>query len=376
MSGGVARRPVVAARRRFLVAAGAAGAGSFAMPQIIAAQTRHWRLQSAWPPRDIFHEFAVDYAAMVDSMSGGRLKFDVRSAGSIVPPFQMADAVHTGILDGAHGLATLRHNKHAACSLFGTPPSFGWDSHSFLAWFYEGGGEALYKELMNGILNLNVVGFLNFPMPTQPLGWFRQEVKSGADFKGLRYRTFGLTAEVFAVLGAAITPLPGGEIVPVMERGLLDAADSNNPSRDVRLGLPDVAKVYMMGGHHLQVGALEIIFNKAKFDALPGELRSILRHAASAASSNQLGHAYARYAMDFADIRRRGVNVMRSSAKLLEDQLKAWDAVIVERSREPFFSKVIASQKAWVKLTGAYLHANNLDSAALSSAYNHFFGQG
>jgi TRAP-type mannitol/chloroaromatic compound transport system substrate-binding protein len=374
MSAGAARRPAITARRRFLAAAGAAGATALAKPQIAAAQTRHWRVQSAWPARDIFHEFAVDYARSVEEMSGGRLRLDVRSAGSVVPPFQMADAVHAGVLDGAHGTAALRHNKHAACSLFGTPPSFGWDSHSFLAWFYEGGGDQLYKELMNGILKLNVVGFLYFAMPTQPLGWFSKEMRSGADFKGLRYRTFGLAAEVFAKLGATVTPLPGGEIVAVIERGLLDAADSNNPSTDILLGLPDVSKFYIMGGHHRQAAALEIIVNKARFDALPTELRSILRHAASAASSSQLAHAYARYAKDFDDIRKRGVSVVRSSAGLLEDQLRAWDAVIAKHSSDPFFAKVVASQKAWVKLTGAYLHANNLDSAALSSAYKHFFG--
>jgi TRAP-type mannitol/chloroaromatic compound transport system substrate-binding protein len=366
-----ARKPAVAGRRRFLLAAGAA---TVAAPRIAAAQTLHWRVQSAWPPRDIFHEFAIDYARKVDALSGGRLKLDMHASGSVVPPIQMADAVHAGILDGAHGTAALRHSRHRACSLFGTPPSFGWDSQAFLAWFYYGGGEALYKELNNGILRLNIVGQLYFPMPTQPLGWFRKEIRSGDDFRGLRYRTAGLVGDVFKALGASVTMLPSADVAPAIDRGVIDAADSNNPSADLQLGLPNVSKIYMLGGHHQQVEAFEVIFNTAKFDALPNELKAILRHAAFSASSDQLWTAYARYAKDFDEIGKRGVNVFRSGPKVLADQLAAWDRVIAELSKEPFFAKVIASQKAWVKRTGAFLQANNLDSDALAQAYRHHFG--
>ena len=361
-----------ASRRRFLLAA--TTAATVAVPQVSRAQTVNWRLQSAWSPRDLFHEFAVDYAKKIDAMTGGRLKLDVLSAGSVVPAFQISDAVHGGILDGAHGVAALRYNKHKASALFSTPPSFGWDSHGFLAWFYHGGGEALYKELLNGILNLNLIGFLYFPMPTQALGWFRKEISSADDFKGMRYRTSGLPAEVFSALGAAVMLLPAGDIVAALERGVLDATDSNNPSADRQLGLPDAAKHYMMGGHHRQVDAFEIIFNQTKFDALPPELKAVLRQAAFSASSDQLWVAYARYAKDFDEIKKRDVSVVKTSPNVLEDQLKAWDQVIAERSKEPFFAKVIASQKAWVKRTGPFLQTNNLDSNALSVAYRHFFG--
>jgi TRAP-type mannitol/chloroaromatic compound transport system substrate-binding protein len=370
------KRPVagpVVGRRRFLLASGI-GAVAVAAPQVSRAQTVNWRIQSAWPPRDLFHEFALDYASKIDALTGGRLKFDVLSAGSVVPAFQISDAVHGGILDGAHGDAALRYNKHKASALFGTPPSFGWDSHGFLAWFYYGGGEALYKELLNGILNLNLVGFLYFPMPTQPLGWFRKEIGSPDDFKGVRYRTSGLSAEVFSALGAAVMLLPAGDIVPAMERGVLDATDSNNPSADLQLGLPDAAKHYMMGGHHRQVDAFEIIFNKTKFDALEPEFKVVLRQAAFSASSDQLWSVYARYAKDFDEIKKREVNVVKTSPDVLDAQLKAWDQVIAERSKEAFFAKVIASQKAWVKRTGPFLQTNNLDSSALSAAYRHFFG--
>ena len=213
-----ARAPRRASRRRFLLGAATTGAAVVALPQVSRAQTVTWKYQSTWPTKDIFHEFAVDYANKVNDMSGGRLKLDVLAAGAVVPAFQMADAVHAGILDAGHGVCAYWYGKHKAYSLFGTPPSFGWDAHGLLAWFYYGGGEALYRELVNDILKLNLVGFLYFPMPTQPLGWFKKEIRAAADLKDVKFRTVGLSADLFKEMGAAVTVLPGGDIVRAMEQ--------------------------------------------------------------------------------------------------------------------------------------------------------------
>ena len=361
-------------RRKFVLTAGIGGTASVAMPQVSRAQTTTWKYQSTWPAKDIFHEFALDYAKKVADMSGGRLKFDVFSAGTVAPAFQMADAVHAGILDAGHGVCAHSYGKHRAYSLFGTPPSFGWDAQSFLAWFYHGGGEALYKELVNDVLKLNLVGVLYFPMPTQPLGWFKKEIKSAEDFKNLRYRTVGLSVDLFKALGASAMILSGGEIVRAMERGLLDGAEFNNPSSDLLLGLPDVAKVYMMGSHHQQVEAFEIVFNRLKHDSLPAELKAILHWAAFASGADMQALALDRYAKDFHEIKKRGVSIVKTSDKVLDEQLAAWDKVIAEHATDPFFKKVIDSQKAWVKRTAPYVQTNNLDSNALSAAYRHFFG--
>jgi TRAP-type mannitol/chloroaromatic compound transport system substrate-binding protein len=364
-------------RRKFLKAgavAATATAATVSFPQISRAQTVTWKYQSTWPTKDIFHEMAVDYATKVNEMSGGRLKLDVLAAGAVVPAFQMADAVHSGILDAGHGVCAYWYGKNKAYSLFGTPPNFGWDAHSFLAWFYRGGGEGLYKELVNDILKLNLVGFLYFPMPTQPLGWFKKEVKSADDLKGIKYRTVGLSADLFKELGAAVTILPGGEIVPALDRGLLDAAEFNNPSSDILLGFPDVAKNYMLGSHHQAMESFEVIFNKAKFDGLPAELKAILRYAAFAATADQLTLAYDRYSKDLQAIKARGVNVVKTPDSVLNAQLQAWNKVIANLSQDAFFAKVIASQKDWVKRTGEYTQANMLSTAATEGAYKHFFG--
>jgi TRAP-type mannitol/chloroaromatic compound transport system substrate-binding protein len=362
-----------ATRRKFLLAAGATGAATVAMPQVSRAQTITWKYQSTWPTKDIFHEMAVDYAKKVNDMTGGRLKLEVLAAGAVVPAFQMQDAVHSGILEAGHGVCAYWYGKHKAFSLFGTAPSFGWDSHGLLAWFYYGGGEALYKELVNDILKLNTVGFLYFPMPTQPLGWFKKQVKSPDDLKNIKYRTVGLSADLFRELGAAVTILPGGEIVPAIDRGLLDAAEFNNPSSDILLGFPDVSKFYMLQSNHQQCEGFEIIFNKAKFDALPAEIKAILRYAVFAATADQFSMAHDRYSNDLEEIKKRGVQVIKTPDSVLTAQLEAWDRVIAEQSKDPFFKKVIDSQKAWAKRTVPYFLINNNNSAALEAAYKHFF---
>ncbi|MCW5681250.1 MAG: TRAP transporter substrate-binding protein DctP [Xanthobacteraceae bacterium] len=367
----------VAGRRKFLKTAGLTGvaaAATIAMPQISRAQTQTWKYQSTWPTKDIFHEFAVDYANVVNNLSGGRLKLDVLAAGAVVPAFQLADAVHSGVLEAGHGVCAYWYGKHKAYSLFGTPPSFGWDANGFLAWFYNGGGEALYKELVNDTLKLNLTGYLYFPMPTQPLGWFKKEMKTGDDFKGMKYRTVGLSADVFKEMGAAVTILPGGEIVPAMDRGLLDSAEFNNPSSDILLGFPDVAKYFMLGSHHQQMEAFEVIFNKQKVEALPKELQQVLRYAAHASSSEQIYKAYDRYSTDLEAIKKRGVNVVKTPPAVLNAQLDAWTKVIAEQSKEPFFAKVIASQRAWVKKIYPYLSTNNLDSVALDAGFKKLAG--
>jgi len=361
-------------RRKFLLTTGIASASVMALPQISRAQTLLWRYQSAWPAKDIFHDMAVDYANKVGELSGGRLKLDVLAAGAVVPSFQLPAAVHSGVLDAGHGSCATGYGKHKAYALFGTPPSFGWDAHGFLAWFYRGGGEALYKELVNDILKFNLVGFLYFPMPSQPLGWFKKEIKSVEDFKGMKFRTIAPSSNLFSELGAAVVILPAGEIAAALGRGQLDGAEFNNPSSDLLLRLPDACQYYLLGSHHRPIETFEILFNKTKYEQLPAELKAILRHAALAASSDQLGMAYERYAKDFEAIKSRGVKLGKTPESVLNAQLEAWDKVIAEQSKEPFFAKVIASQKAWVKRTSGYLLANNLDSSALAAAHKRFFG--
>ena len=362
-------------RRSFLkaTAAGtvAAAAGSIAAPNISRAQTITWRFQSTWPQKDIFHEFAQDYVKRVNEMSGGRLRLELLAAGAVVGAFQMQDAVHAGVLDGGHGVAAYWYGKHKAFSLFGTQPPVIHDANQLLGWFYYGGGEQFYNELVQDILKLNIVGFLTGPMPTQPLGWFKQEITSPDQLKNLKYRTVGLSADLFKELGSAVTILPGGEIVPAIDRGLIDGAEFNNPSSDRALGFPDVSKIFMIQSFHQRAECFEIIFNKSKYDALPAELKAIVRYAAEAASSDMSWKAQDRYSKDLEAMKKeQGVKAIQTPKAVLEAQLAAWDRLLPELTKDPFFNKVYESQKAWAqRVTGFFLEYD----APVEMAYNHYF---
>jgi TRAP-type mannitol/chloroaromatic compound transport system substrate-binding protein len=357
-------------RRRFLQVAGLGAAATVAAPQVSRAQTTTWKFQSTWPNRDIFHEFCNDFAKRVNDMSGGRLKMDVLASGAVVPAFQLQDAVHAGILDGGHGVSAYWYGKNKAFALFGTGPAFGWNANNFLGWMNYGGGYDLYNELISQVLKLNLVGFLYGPMPAQPLGWFKKPIASPDDLRGLKYRTVGLAADLKRQMGTAVTILAGGEIVPALERGVIDGAEFNNPSSDLVLGFPDVSKNLMLRSYHQSGETFEVIFNKAKYDALPAELKAIVKYAAESSSSDMSWKALDRYSKDLEAIKGRGVTVSTTPDSVLKAQLDAWNKVIDDFSKDAFFKKVIDSQKAWVQRTYAYERANE---PSRDIAYDHFF---
>lgn len=364
----------VASRRKFLKAGAAAvaGAATVAMPQVVKAQEAvTFKFQSTWPSKDIFHEFAQDYVTRVNTMSGGKLKLDLLPAGAVAKAFEVQDAVIAGTLDGGHGVCAYWYGKHKAYSLFGTPPAWGWRANQMIGWMKYGGGQELYNELVQQVLGLNLVGFLTGPMPTQPLGWFKQPVENASAFNGLKYRTVGLSADLFKEMGAAVTILGGGEIVPAMDRGLLEAAEFNNPSSDRVLGFTDVSKDYMLQSYHQAAESFEIIFNKTKFDALPPELQAIIQYAAESASADMSWKAMDRYSKDLAGMKaEQGVKTHKTPDEVLKAQLAAWDKVIAAQSQEPFFAKVVESQKAWAKRVVGLQFDMEVDQKA---AFDHFF---
>lgn len=361
-------------RREFLrsgAVAAAAGAATLAMPNVARAQEAvTFKFQSTWPAKDIFHEYAADFVSRVNDMAGGRLKLELLAAGSVAKAFEVQDAVLAGTLDGGHGVCAYWYGKHKAYSLFGTPPAWGWRANQMIGWMKYGGGQELYNELVQNVLGLNLIGFLTGPMPTQPLGWFKKEVTSPDDLKGIKYRTVGLSADLFKELGAAVTIMGGGEIVPAMDRGLLDAAEFNNPSSDKLLGFADVSKDYMVQSYHQSAECFEIIFNKAKFDALAPELQSVIKYAAESSSSDMSWKAMDRYANDLAALKAAGVKVHKTPDAVLQAQLAAWDKVIAAQSAEPFFAKVVESQKAWVKRVVGTQFELEVDQ---NMAFDHFF---
>jgi len=361
-------------RRKFLKGAGAAGvagATTIAAPSIARAAPSVLKVQAAWGG-GIFLENAKSYVKRVEEMSGGSLKIDLLAVNSVVKTSQMQDAVHRGVLDGAHYVPAYWYSKSKAASLFGTGPCFGWSAQELLGWIQYGGGMELFNELMES-LGLNLVSFFNSPMPAQPLGWFKEHITDVSQMDGLKYRTVGLAADVLMEMGMSVVQLPGGEIQPAMKSGLIDAAEFNNPRSDRDFGMQDVSKDYHLASFHQSQEAFEITFNKKTFDRLADEHRAILEYASEAENSNFYWHNTLNYADNLITLQEKhGVNVHRTPDSIMQAQLEAWDVVVNRiEGEDPFFAKVIASQKAYAKKVMAYLLLNQPD---YSMAYRHHFG--
>jgi TRAP-type mannitol/chloroaromatic compound transport system substrate-binding protein len=342
-----------------------------AAPAVMKTAPVVLKVQAAWGG-GIFLENAKSYVDRVNAMAGSGLKIDLLSVNSVVKTSQMQDAVHRGVLDGAHYVPAYWYSKSPAASLFGTGPCFGWSAQEMLGWIHYGGGKELFNELM-GTLGLDLVSFFNSPMPAQPLGWFKEEIKDVSQLKGLKYRTVGLAADVLNEMGMSVVQLPGGEIQPAMKSGLIDAAEFNNPTSDSDFGMQDVSKHYHLASFHQSQEAFEITFNKTKFDSLSSEHQNILRYASEAENSNFYWNNTLRYADDLIKLKEKhGVNVYRTPDTVMQGQLDAWD-IVVDRisAKDPYFAKVVASQKTYAKKVMDYLLLNQPDYGL---AYKHHFG--
>jgi TRAP-type mannitol/chloroaromatic compound transport system substrate-binding protein len=338
-------------RRRFLTVAAAGAAATVAAPNVLA-QTGpvSMRWQSTWPSKDIFHEFALDFAKKINDMTGGDLKIDVLPAGAVVPAFQLLDAVSKGTLDGGHGVLVYHYGKQTALALWGSGPGYAMDANMLMAWHKYGGGRQLLDKLYASI-GANVVSFPYGPMPTQPLGWFKKPITKVDDLKGLKFRTVGISIDVFTGLGAAVNALPGGEIVAAMDRGLLDAAEFNNASSDRALGFADVSKVCMLQSYHQNAEQFEITFNKDKYNALPEKIRAIIANGVEAASQDMQWKAIDRYSKDYEELQSKdNVKFYKTPDSVLKRQLEVYDEVVQKKAGEnPLFKEIVESQLAFAK---------------------------
>jgi len=363
-------------RRRFLKAATAtaATAGTLGFPMIAKGQAGpiSMRFQSTWPTKDIFHEYALDYAKTVNDMTGGDLKIEVLPAGAVVPAFGLLDAVSKGTLDGGHGVIVYHYGKQNALALWGSGPAYGMDANMLMAWHRWGGGKELLVKLYSSV-GANVVSFPYGPMATQPLGWFKKPITKVEDLKGLKYRTVGISIDMFTAFGAAVNALPGGEIIPAMDRGLLDAAEFNNMSSDRLLGFPDVSKVCMLQSFHQNAEQFEITFNKTKYDALPEKMRAIISNAVSAASQELTWKAIDRYSKDYVELQvKDNVKFYKTPDPILQAQLDLYDKIVEKKSADnALFTEIVASQKAFAERAVKWDMDNNVNRRM---AYNHYYG--
>jgi TRAP-type mannitol/chloroaromatic compound transport system substrate-binding protein len=363
----------LATRRKFLLATGATGAAAVVAPNVVKAQgAMNMRFQSTWPSKDIFHEYALDYAKKVNDMTGGDLKIEVLPAGAVVPAFQLLDAVSKGLLDGGHGVLVYSYGKNTALALWGSGPAYAMDANMMLAWHKYGGGKELLIKLYASIGG-NVVSFPYAPLYTQPLGWFKKPIQNVDDFKGMKYRTVGISIDLFTAMGAAVNALPGGEIVSAIDRGLLDAAEFNNASSDRALGFADVSKICMLQSYHQNAEQLEITFNKTKYDALPEKFKAIIANGVEAASADMMWKAIDRNSQDYITLQTTDkVKFYKTPDSILAKQLDLYDEIVKKYvTANPLFKEIVESQVAFARRATQWEQDYVVNR---KMAFDHYFG--
>ena len=364
-------------RRRFLkgAAAAAAGAAALGFPNVVKAQGPiSMRWQSTWPAKDIFHEYANDFAKKVNDMTGGDLKIEVLPAGAVVPAFGLLDAVSKGTLDGGHGVLVYHYGKQTALALWGSGPAFGMDANMLLSWHKYGGGKQLLDKLYKSI-NANVVSFPYGPMPTQPLGWFKKPITKPDDFKGLKFRTVGISIDVFT------GPRGGGERAA---RRRDRAGHGPRPPRRRRVQQRDVRPHPRLRRRVQGVHAAELstrtpsssrsLFNKTKFDALPDKMKAIIENAVEAASADMSWKAVDRYSKDYIELQTKDkVRFYKTPDSLLQKQLEVYDAAADKKAADnPLFKEIVESQRAFAARAVKW----DLDTnVSRRMAYNHYFAK-
>lgn len=347
--------------RRTLVVAGLAAAltagwlvGEGAR-QATAQQTHRLRIQTAVPSSSMYFELLKNFGARVEKMSGGRVKTEVLPDGAVVQAFEILDAVDKGIVEGGYAWTHYWSGKHPAAGIFSNPAAgagTGMDQLSHVAWLYQGGGYDLYKQFYAEILKVNVEPFLVQPMGPDPLGWFKSEIKSVEDFRKLKYRAPpGINGEIFKTMGIPATALPGGEIVPGAQRGVIDAAEWIGPADDMNLGLHTVWKNYYLQGLHQSTDVGEVLINKTFWNKLPPDVQEIIRGAALASMMETYTYQIARNAQAVKLLREKhGVKILDTPKDFYPQFVKAANQVFDKyAAQDPFFKKVLDSQRAFAK---------------------------
>ncbi len=322
------------------------------VPAAASAQTAtKLRFESAFPVSSLLFENSKYFAERVKAMSGSRLQIEMLPPGAVVPPFEILDAVHKGVIDGGHTAPAYWLGKNRAATLFGPAPGgpFGMDMLDYMTWIHEGGGLALYQEFYQNELKRNVVVMPMSSVANQILGWFKKPVKDWEDLKGRKCRETGITAEVFSKSGMNPVNVPGGEIVPAGQRGVIECAEFVGPAEDMKIGFHTVWKYAYMPSMHEPATVVELLVNGEVWKKLPADLREIVRSAAIDATlrsqlvSNKLN------AEALVELREKhGVRIERTPPDILKKTLESWDQIAKEESaKNPFFKKVYESQRAF-----------------------------
>ena len=342
------RQPILKAALAGLAAAFVAGGAAAQQP---AAGPKNLKFQSTWPASLTLQDNFKYFAEKMDKLTGGQVKIEAMAAGQIVPPFEILDATSKKVIDGGHGIAYYWVGKNKAATLFSNTPAgiVGMDHMDYLGWIYEGGGLELWWEFYQKELKLNVVAFPILPASPQALGWFKRPIKNLADFKGMKCRQTGIVAEIYQRMGMQTVNMPGGEIIPSAQRGVIDCAEWVGGIEDLRLGLPQVWKYHYTPGMHESNSMLELIVNTDVWKGLSPQQQEAWR-AASLETFVRWGVRWQKQNADAIEEMRakHGTQMLRTPPAILIDFLKTWDIIAKEESaKNPFFKKVLDSQREY-----------------------------
>jgi TRAP-type mannitol/chloroaromatic compound transport system substrate-binding protein len=309
------------------------------------------KMQSTWPASLTLQDNFRFFAERMDKLTGGQVKIEAMAAGQIVPAFEILDATHKKVIDGGHGVSYYWVGKNKAATLFSATPAgpFGMDHFDFLGWLHEGGGNALYEEFYRDVLKLNVIGMPIGGSSPQAMGWFKRPIKDLADFKGMKCRQTGIVAEIYQRMGMTTVNMPGGEIIPSAQRGVIDCAEWVGGIEDLRLGLPQVWKYHYTPGMHESNSMLELIVNTDVWKTFSPQQQEAWR-AATLETFVRWGVRWQKQNADAIEEMRtkHGTQMLRTPPAILVDFLKTWDKIAAEESeKSPFFKKVLDSQREY-----------------------------
>lgn len=306
------------------------GLGLLCLSNTVMAETINWKMVTTWPPGfPIFQEGVERFAKDVESMSDGRLRIQVFAGGKLVPALQTFDAVSQGTVQIGHGAAYYWAGKVPASQFMSAVP-FGMTAKGMNAWFYNGGGLELWRELYKPF---NVIPFPGGNSGVQMGGWFNKQINSAADLKGLKMRIPGLGGKVLAKAGGTPVLLAGGEIYTALERGTIDATEWVGPYHDERLGLYRAAKFYYYPGWHEPGTALELIVNKEAYEKLPKDLQKIVEVAAKALNQEMFAEFEAQNNKYLRELKeKRNVTVLEFPADVLKELAKLTKETLEEEA--------------------------------------------
>jgi TRAP-type mannitol/chloroaromatic compound transport system substrate-binding protein len=340
----------------------------------VNAQVKSLKFQSTWPASLTLQDNFRFFADRVDKLTGGQVKIEALAAGQIVPPFEILDATSKKVIDGGHGIAYYWVGKNKAATLFSATPAgiAGMDHMDYLGWMYEAGGLDMWWDFYQKDLKLNVMSFPILPASPQALGWFKRPIKNLADFKGMKCRQTGIVAEIYQRMGQQTVNLPGGEIIPSAQRGVIDCAEWVGGVEDLKLGLPQVWKYHYTPGMHESASIGELMINTEVWKSFTPQQQEAVRSATTETFLRWWVKWQRQNADAIKEMREKhGTQLLRTPPDLLIAFFKTWDEIAKEESaKNPTFKKVLDSQREYASIV---VPAKRFMFPPYSFAANYYF---